>query len=63
MDCENKIPYSAKHLQYKGPSYAMRILFIYWNDEMKTYFDTTTNKNKDFSDPDQYNEKTNCFFS
>jgi hypothetical protein len=63
MDCEISIPYSVKHLPYKGPSYAMRIPFIYWNDEMKNYFDTTTNKKKVFSDPDQYNEKTNGFFS
>jgi hypothetical protein len=62
MDCEIKIPYSAKHLQYKGPSFAMCIPFIYWNDEMKNYFGTT-NKIKDFSDPDKYNEKTNGFLA
>jgi hypothetical protein len=62
MDCEITIPYSVNHLQYKGPSYAMRIPFIYWNDEMKNYFDTTTTT-KDLSDPDQYNEKTNVFLA
>jgi hypothetical protein len=62
MDCEISIPYSVKHLQYKGPSYAMRIPFIYWNDEIKNYFDTTTTtEDKGFSDPDQYNEKTMVF--
>jgi hypothetical protein len=42
----------------------MPIPFIYWNDEMKIYFDTTTRtKDKDFSNSDQYYEKTNGFLA
>jgi hypothetical protein len=51
MDCAINIPHLVKHLQYKGAPYAMHILFIYWNDEMNNYFDTTTKTTNGFFRP------------
>jgi hypothetical protein len=61
LECEIDIPYLVKHLLYKEASYAMPIPFIYWNDEMKNYFDMTTKILNDFSNPDQYNDKQMVF--